>query len=325
MFYTSSQQCWNRACSFIRTFSRIDAKWSNWLVGARVTATDQSGSLENLRRNLHQNTRGIQRHQPQVTALTFDLDQHHSKCHYDYVLAAEVLYHHDCFAKLLVTMKHFCRPGTNLIWAIKVRDPSDLVFIEDFNKAFHATMLAELDGVRIYLATHRAKDNEDPLTESEEGMEKWHTRRNCTEEENLKSQKTLNSEFYGVDIKNDGHCEQAVIQHQEMERGDHSGGNDMESGKWEESQDHSESESFPAGNIQDIIPTCYAMFIFINNILATFSDDSEDSQLSCQKIWESKYSYLPGKEVHYFMGHKIIIEESLDSYGAMIWPAVSVD
>lgn len=186
----------------------------NWLVGARVTATDQSGSLENLRRNLHRNTRGIQRHQPQVTALTFDPDQHHAKCHYDYVLAAEVIYHHDCFTKLLVTMRHFCRPGTNLIWAIKVFDPSDLALIEDFNKAFHATMLAELDGVRIYLATHGAIDDEDAPTKSEEKMEKWQTRRNCTEEENLKRQ---NSKVYSGDIKHNGHCEQAVIHNQKAE------------------------------------------------------------------------------------------------------------
>lgn len=61
-----------------------------------------------------------------------------------------------------------------------------------------------------------------------------------------------------------------------------------------------------------------------NGISAPFSDNS-DEQLSCQRIWESKHSYFPGKEIQYFMGHKIIIEESFDSYGAMIWPAVSAD
>ncbi|XP_053085968.1 uncharacterized protein LOC113537745 isoform X2 [Pangasianodon hypophthalmus] len=274
------------------------------LLGARVTAMDQPESLENLRSNLDQNTRGHQRHKPQVTALTHDLEQNfpHSKCHYDYVLAAEVLYYHDSFAELLVTMRHFCQPGTNLIWAIKVCYPSDLVFIEDFNQAFHTTMLAELDGVRIYLATHRATDNENDLMKTmstEEEMEKCPTAWNYTEEENSTREKTQNSKDYSTDIdKNKGPCAQAVIHHQEVEdeQEEYTGGNDREygrSGKWEESQVHSES----------------------------FSADESDEQNSCQRIWESKFSYFPGREIHYFMSHKIIIEESFDSYGAMIWPA----
>ncbi|XP_060754255.1 protein-lysine methyltransferase METTL21C-like, partial [Neoarius graeffei] len=172
------------------------------LLGARVTATDQPDNLENLKSNLHRNTRGRQRHQPEVTALrTHDLEQSfpHSKCHYDYVLAAEVLYHH--YTELLVTMRHFCQPSTNLIWAIKVCYPSDLVFIEDFEKAFHSTMLAELDGVRIYLATHRATANEDDLMNrmsTEEELEKCHTSWNWTEEENLTREETQNNKDYSV-------------------------------------------------------------------------------------------------------------------------------
>lgn len=30
------------------------------------------------------------------------------------------------------------------------------------------------------------------------------------------------------------------------------------------------------------------------------------------------------KEVHYFVGQEIIIEEGFDSYAGMIWPAVSI-
>ncbi|XP_017313590.1 uncharacterized protein LOC108259000 isoform X2 [Ictalurus punctatus] len=271
------------------------------LLGARVTATDHPESLENLRSNLHKNTRGRQRHEPQVIALTCDFERNfpHSKCQYDYVLAAEARYHHDCFADRLVTMRHFCQPGTNLIWAIKVCCPSDRVFIEDFNKAFHTTMLAELDGVRIYLATHRATDNKDDLTKTmsrEEETEERQTAWDYTEEESSAREETQNCKDRQVDINKN----EVVIHQQkaEDEQEEYTGENDREygrSGKWEESQVHSESESS--------------------------STDESQEQLSCQRIWESKLSYLPGKEIHYFMGHKIIIEESFDSYGAMIWPA----
>ncbi|XP_060716234.1 uncharacterized protein LOC132839328 isoform X2 [Tachysurus vachellii] len=268
------------------------------LLGARVTATDQPESLENLRSNLYQNTRSHQQHKPRVAALTHDLEQifPHSKCHYDYVLAAEALYNHDCFTELLVSMKHFCQPGTNLIWAIKVCYPSDLIFIDDFNKAFHTTMLAELDRVRIYLATHKAPDNEDDLmntTSMEEEMEKCRSAWNNTEDGNPTREKTRNSQDCSIDSEeNKGRCEEAVLRHQELKHEQELNvGTDSE-GK--ESLVHGESESF-------------------------FTDES-DEESSCQRIWESKF-YFPGKEIHYFMGQKIIIEESFDSYGAMIWPA----
>lgn len=193
-----------------------------------------------------------------MTALrTHDLEQSfpHSKCHYDYVLAAEVLYHH--YAELLVTMRHFCQPSTNLIWAIKVCYPSDLVFIEDFEKAFHSTMLAELDGVRIYLATHRATANEDDLMNrmsTEEELEKCHTSWNWTEEENLTREETQNNKDYSINgSRNEGQtCDQAIIHHQkvENEQEEYTGGSDQEYGRsGEESQDNSESESFSRGNI----------------------------------------------------------------------------
>lgn len=71
------------------------------------------------------------------------------------MLAADVVYHHDYLNELLVTMCHFCQPGTTLIWSNKIRYQSDLVFIERFNKAFRTTVLEEKDGIRIYMATAR--------------------------------------------------------------------------------------------------------------------------------------------------------------------------
>uniref|UniRef100_A0A3B4WBE7 Uncharacterized protein n=1 Tax=Seriola lalandi dorsalis TaxID=1841481 RepID=A0A3B4WBE7_SERLL len=60
---------------------------------------------------------------------------------YDYILAADVVYHHDFLDELLATMKHFCRPGTAVIWANKVRMENDLTFTENFKKAFHTSLL----------------------------------------------------------------------------------------------------------------------------------------------------------------------------------------
>jgi predicted nicotinamide N-methyase len=71
---------------------------------------------------------------------------------YDYVLAADVVYHHD-LEELLVTMNYFCRPGNTLIWANKVRLKTNLVFTEDFKNTFNTTLLAEMGEVKIFKAT----------------------------------------------------------------------------------------------------------------------------------------------------------------------------
>lgn len=72
---------------------------------------------------------------------------------YDYVLAADVVYHHDFSDDLLVTMRHFCQPDTTLIWANKIRFASDLVFTENFKKTFNTTLLADMGEIKIYSAT----------------------------------------------------------------------------------------------------------------------------------------------------------------------------
>uniref|UniRef100_A0A3B3U5P2 Uncharacterized protein n=1 Tax=Poecilia latipinna TaxID=48699 RepID=A0A3B3U5P2_9TELE len=81
---------------------------------------------------------------PEVAPLSWGYDPEStypsSVYRYDYVLAADVVYHHDFLDELLVTMKHFCKPGTTLIWANKVRFESDLVFTENFKKAFHTSV-----------------------------------------------------------------------------------------------------------------------------------------------------------------------------------------
>ncbi|XP_028432281.1 protein-lysine methyltransferase METTL21C isoform X1 [Perca flavescens] len=128
-------------------------------LGAWVTATDLPEALSNLRANLNRNTRGRCRYAPQVATLSWCDDLEHSYptsvYRYDYVLAADVVYHHDFLDELLVTMKHFCKPGTTLIWANKVRYEADLTFTEKFKKAFHTSLLAEDGEMKIFMATCR--------------------------------------------------------------------------------------------------------------------------------------------------------------------------
>ncbi|XP_036395884.1 protein-lysine methyltransferase METTL21C [Megalops cyprinoides] len=129
------------------------------LLGAWVTATDVPDVLGNLKCNLMRNTRGRCRYTPQVAALCWedDLERTYPRSvyRYDYVLAADVVYHHDFLDELLVTMRHFCQPGTTLLWANKIRFQSDLRFTSSFMNTFHTTLLAELpkEEIKIFMAT----------------------------------------------------------------------------------------------------------------------------------------------------------------------------
>ncbi|KAM4561174.1 S-adenosylmethionine-dependent methyltransferase domain-containing protein [Fundulus diaphanus] len=129
------------------------------LLGAWVTATDLPDILSNLSFNLRRNTKGRSRYIPQAAALSWGqgLERDFPFPSYDYVLAADVVYHHDFLEELLNTMLHFCRPGrgTTLLWANKVRFQSDLSFTERFKSSFNTTLLAEVpqENVWIYKAT----------------------------------------------------------------------------------------------------------------------------------------------------------------------------
>ncbi|XP_051567098.1 protein-lysine methyltransferase METTL21C-like [Myxocyprinus asiaticus] len=131
------------------------------LLGAWVTATDLPDVLNNLNFNLSRNTRGRCRYTPQVAALAWGQDVKRnfpsSVYHYDYVLCADVVYHHNFVEDLLNTMEYFCKPGTTLLWANKVRFESDLRFIENFKNIFNTTLLEDIpqEELRIYQATAR--------------------------------------------------------------------------------------------------------------------------------------------------------------------------
>ncbi|XP_067842530.1 protein-lysine methyltransferase METTL21C-like isoform X2 [Heptranchias perlo] len=118
------------------------------LLGAYVTSTDLACVIGNLQYNLMRNTRRRSKHQPQVKELVWnvDLDKSfpQSVYHYDYILAADVVYHHDCLADLLATFDYFCQPGSVILWANKLRFNSDYEFLEKFKATFDTIILADI-------------------------------------------------------------------------------------------------------------------------------------------------------------------------------------
>lgn len=144
-----------------------------------MTATDLPEVLGNLRSNLSRNTRGRSRYTPLAAELFWGckLDKNfpRSVYKYDYVLAADVVYHHDFLPELLVTMRHFCQPGTTIIWANRVRFQSDLVFTENFRNTFNTSLLEDNGDIKIYSANvkeeHVEVMEEDVKKEKETGAE----------------------------------------------------------------------------------------------------------------------------------------------------------
>ncbi|KAM3877073.1 uncharacterized protein mettl21ca [Diretmus argenteus] len=229
------------------------------LLGAWVTATDLPDVLSKMRVNLSKNTRGHCRHTPQVAALSWGHDLEHtyprSVYRYDYVLAADVVYHHDFLDELLVTMKHFCQPGTTLIWANKVRFPTDLTFTENFKKAFHTSLLVEDEEMKIFMATCRGEERESnhlPLS-SEQVMD-------------LKDEEDEKDEIEN----NDSRCGAAAA-------------NEDTTGEEHMKQPAEQQQTKPTW-----APTVYT---------------------KC------------GKDIYHYVGQEIRISESIDYFGAVMWPA----
>ncbi len=43
-----------------------------------------------------------------------------------------------------------------------------------------------------------------------------------------------------------------------------------------------------------------------------------------RRSWAPVVYYSLSKEIYYFLGHEIKIEEAIDHYGGVVWPAVSI-
>ncbi|XP_051982396.1 uncharacterized protein LOC127643639 isoform X2 [Xyrauchen texanus] len=331
------------------------------LLGAWVTATDLPEILGNLRCNLSRNTRGRCRYTPQVAALSWghDLEKTFSRSvyKYDYVVAADVVYHHDFLAELLVTMQHFCQPGTTLIWANKIRFQSDLVFTDNFKKAFHTTLLEDNGEVKIYSATMKEESGLLMSEVTEEVMMQENKVEMVVKDESNQTSGEMRQETEVINLENN--CEE--IQTLKM----------LENGSFmprelltdqtfiEEIQDHAQREALVTGqgymqnqvealksedlnNIkeeeeEEDYTNCEAETEECEDAESFTEMDSTDESLSEQKSEDSssengkqqdfKRSWVPTiyysieKEIHHFLGQKIVIQESIDSYGATIWPA----
>ena len=178
--------------------------------GAWVTATDLEDTLSHLGWNLSRNTRGRCRYTPQVAALpwSYDLESSYPKSvyNYDYVLATDVVYHHDYLDELLATMKHFCEPGTTLIWANQMRFQTDLTFTEKFKKAFHTELLLEDGEMRIFMAICREGEMEDILVEETQGRLHEEQRQEGEREEEMGENENENERVSAGGEENNEYC-----------------------------------------------------------------------------------------------------------------------
>ncbi|XP_062866486.1 uncharacterized protein LOC134329221 [Trichomycterus rosablanca] len=292
------------------------------LLGSWVTATDLPDVLGNLRSNLCRNTRGRCRYTPQAAALLwgYNLEQTfpRSVYRYDYVLAADVVYHHDFLAELLATMRHFCQPGTTLIWANKIRFRSDLAFIENMKQDFNIKLLDDTDGINIYSATAKELQEERKFPTMEENTNEQEMK-NCLEEVTLQDilqiqhqhpeevELTVYDEKYKIqELNGDPSVKQAESDmtndlEQSMtikQTNKNTGGDDFT----EIEEKNFQNDPDPHSQSPAVDPGC----------------PEPNGHVEAR---QSRVCYIPGKEIHYFMGHKITIDESLDSYGAVIWPA----
>ncbi|KAM9366997.1 uncharacterized protein mettl21ca [Symphorus nematophorus] len=299
------------------------------LLGAWVTATDLPVVLNNMRVNLSRNTRSRCRHTPQVAALSwgYDLERTYptSVYHYDYVLAADVVYHHDFLDELLATMKHFCKPGTTLIWANKVRFESDLKFMENFKKAFQAKLLAEDGEMKIFMATCREEEGvgdvgleiQDLLREEEEGKsEKDEDEESKEDHEDTElNVDTEKSKENDNDVTDEPHMSEPERRNEEEEKNESEEEEEMEEKMILKDDGYIDEKK---ENPEDSGSSCSA------------SDEDMTGQEHVKQIavqqdralaWVPSIGSSLDKDIYHYAGHDILIYESIDSYGAVMWPA----
>ncbi|KAL7845858.1 hypothetical protein AOLI_G00240500 [Acnodon oligacanthus] len=138
------------------------------LLGAKVTSTDLPDVLSNLRYNVSRNTRGRCRYEPQVTELSWgqQLEERfpRASCHYDYIMAADVVYAHPYLDELMETFEHLCSQDTVILWAMRFRLDPENSFVDRFQTRFHLEELYDLPSLRIKL--YRAQKK---LSQSQSG------------------------------------------------------------------------------------------------------------------------------------------------------------
>ena len=133
-----------------------------------MTSTDLPDVLGNLRYNVSRNTRGRCRYEPQVRELSWgqQLEEHFARasCHYDYIMAADVVYAHPYLDELMETFEHLCSQDTVILWAMRFRLDPENSFVDRFQTRFDIEELYDLPSLRIKL--YRAKKK---LSQSQSG------------------------------------------------------------------------------------------------------------------------------------------------------------
>uniref|UniRef100_A0A8D0DR44 Methyltransferase like 21E, pseudo n=1 Tax=Salvator merianae TaxID=96440 RepID=A0A8D0DR44_SALMN len=125
------------------------------ILGARVIATDVPELLGNLQYNIRINTKAKCQHEPQVKELFWGVDLEKnfplSSCDFDYILAADVVYHHPYLDELLLTFEHLCKGNTLIIWAMRFRHEKDYKFVDRFKTLFDLEVISDFPSLSITL------------------------------------------------------------------------------------------------------------------------------------------------------------------------------
>uniref|UniRef100_A0A8C3V0I3 Uncharacterized protein n=1 Tax=Catharus ustulatus TaxID=91951 RepID=A0A8C3V0I3_CATUS len=133
------------------------------LLCAFVTATDLPELLGNLQHNVLQNTKQKCKHQPCVKELSWGIDLEknfpRSSCHFDYIMAADVVYHHPFLDELLLTFDHLCKDDTVILWAMKFRLENENKFVDRFQTLFDLEMISNFPSldIALYKAMRKAR------------------------------------------------------------------------------------------------------------------------------------------------------------------------
>uniref|UniRef100_V9L8B1 Uncharacterized protein n=1 Tax=Callorhinchus milii TaxID=7868 RepID=V9L8B1_CALMI len=95
------------------------------------------------------------KHEPEVKELSWGVDLEknfpQSECHYDYILAADVVYSHPYLEELLMTFDHLCQDDTIILWTMKFRLEKENNFVEKFKYIFDVEVIYNLPSLQIKL------------------------------------------------------------------------------------------------------------------------------------------------------------------------------
>lgn len=132
--------------------------------GAQVVATDLEELIGNLQYNVVRNTKLKSKYVPQIKELTWGCKLEEtfpkSSSHFEYILAADVVYNHPFLDELLETFHHLCQQETIILWAMKFRKENTLLqntFFHNFQKAFDMEVIYDLPSlsIKLYKATQK--------------------------------------------------------------------------------------------------------------------------------------------------------------------------